>query len=226
MTGSVLALYLDAPLQSWGHQSRFDRRTTLSYPTRSGVLGMLCAAMGLGKTDLAGLVRLDSLELAVYGFTAGSRLTDYHTVGGGYDKKRQRQHIGRKASGAAGDTVLTYRDYLQGGRFGTLLGGTVELLQELDAALRDPRWGIWLGRKCCVPASPVAQGVFATEGEALDHLRGLEARRIGCEIDEVRVLRRVVEVAGFADGTDTLMDRPLDFGKRRFAPRRVSEGPG
>ena len=87
---AFLALYFDAPMQSWGYQSRFDRRTTLGYPTRSGVFGMLCAAMGIdwGETAVA-LARLQDIEMTVLVFELGGRLWDYHTVGGGYDKKTQ-----------------------------------------------------------------------------------------------------------------------------------------
>jgi CRISPR-associated Cas5-like protein len=44
-----LALMLDAPLQSWGFASRFQRRTTGLHPTKSGVIGLLCAALGAAK---------------------------------------------------------------------------------------------------------------------------------------------------------------------------------
>ena len=46
---AYLALLLDAPLQSWGYESRFQRRTTGLHPTKSGVIGLICAAMGLAK---------------------------------------------------------------------------------------------------------------------------------------------------------------------------------
>lgn len=46
---SYLALLLDAPLQSWGFASRFERRTTALHPTKSGIIGLICAAMGLAK---------------------------------------------------------------------------------------------------------------------------------------------------------------------------------
>ena len=46
---AYLALLLDGPLQSWGFASRFQRRTTGLHPTKSGVVGLICAAMGLAK---------------------------------------------------------------------------------------------------------------------------------------------------------------------------------
>jgi CRISPR system Cascade subunit CasD len=44
-----LALLLDAPLQSWGFASRFQRRTTGLHPTKSAITGLLAAALGVDK---------------------------------------------------------------------------------------------------------------------------------------------------------------------------------
>ena len=63
---AFLALYFDAPLQSWGYSSMFDRRTTLSQPTRSGVIGLLCAALGIDRADTVRLDQLDALGVTVY----------------------------------------------------------------------------------------------------------------------------------------------------------------
>ena len=43
---TALLLWLEAPLQSWGVDSRFGRRDTLPFPSRSGVLGLVCCATG------------------------------------------------------------------------------------------------------------------------------------------------------------------------------------
>ncbi len=215
MSGTAyLALYLDAPLQSWGYASRFDRRTTLAHPTRSGVIGLLAAALGMDRADAEGLARLDTLELSVYAFRMGGRLTDYHTVGGGYDAKRETRSICRKASGGTGNTVQTWREYLAGGRFGAVISGEAPLIEELAEAVRNPVWGVWLGRKSCVPAARLFEGVHADGDAALAALK----RVAGPEAD---VLRTVCEADGFSSGNDTLMDRPLDFATRQFAPRRI-----
>ncbi len=213
-----LALLLDAPLQSWGYQSKFDRRTTLSYPTRSGVIGMLCAAMGIDRADSARLAAFADLQMTVYVLRHGNRLTDFHTVGGGWDKKKNPGNIARTAEGKIGNTVVTRREYLEAARFGVVLAGPRSRLEEIAAALKNPRWGIWLGRKSCIPASPVLQGVFDSPEAALARLRqaaGTATEPAG------QSLRVITEAAEFADGSDTLMDRPLDFAERTFAPRRV-----
>lgn len=210
---AYLALYFDAPLQSWGYASKFDRRTTLAHPTRSGVIGLLCAALGVDRADTEGLRRLDALTVNVYAFKMGSRLTDYHTVGGGYDPKTESQKICRRASGGTGDTVQTWREYLESARFGVVISGNAALVAEMAAAVQNPKWGVWLGRKACVPASRLFEGVFGNEDDA---------RAALCKAAKAEgVVRTVREAATFEAGNDTVMDRPLDFAERRFAPRRI-----
>lgn len=214
----ILVLLLDGPLQSWGHSSRFQRRTTALHPTRSGITGMLCAALGLEKGSNAEhdwIQRLAPPNTRLFVFTmprqaAGRRhalsirrLEDFHTVSGtrSADNKPKR------------DAVISHRQYLLDARFGVFLYGDREMLGELDAALRDPTWGIWLGRKSCIPAAVVTRGVVKTEQEAMEAI-GLEDR----ELTEFAV---VGETETFAEGTDTIMDVPVNFETREFAPRRI-----
>ena len=209
-----LALFLDAPLQSWGYGSRFDYRTTLSFPTRSGIMGMICAAMGIDRNDAGSLRQFDATGMKSFTFSQNGRLVDFHTVGGGFDPKSERRHMVRRANNATPETVVTHREYLTHTRFGVILDGPETLIRRIAGALRHPRWGIWLGRKSCVPASPICQGVFADEQGALDRLK---------QVAGTEEIRRVVsESTNFDGGVDTLMDVPLDFAKRRFAPRRIS----
>jgi CRISPR system Cascade subunit CasD len=164
---TFLTLYLDAPLQSWGYQSRFDRRTSLSYPTRSGIIGMICAAMGVDRADTKGLKCFEPLTLSVYTFRQGRRLVDFHTVGGGWDKKINPQCVVPKADGKPGQTVVSRREYLQHSRYGVILQVDKTLGKRIAVAMINPIWGIWLGRKSCIPASPVFQGQFESEHDAL-----------------------------------------------------------
>jgi len=213
-----LALYFDAPLQSWGYASKFDRRTTLAHPTRSGVIGLLCAASGVDRTDTAALEKMNALTIDVFTFEQGERLTDYHTVGGGYDSKRESQKICRKASGGTGSTVQTWREYLEDARFGAVVSGNANQINALAEQVQNPVWGVWLGRKACIPAARVFAGVHADEAAALAALRVAAHDR--------PVVRAVRDAATFEGGTDTLMDRPLNFdpNARAFAPRRILVG--
>ena len=55
----TLLLRLAAPMQSWGVASKYTTRDTAMGPSKSGVIGLLAAALGRGRDesieDLAGL---------------------------------------------------------------------------------------------------------------------------------------------------------------------------
>lgn len=211
-----IALFLDGPLQSWGYQSRFDRRTTLSYPTKSGIVGMICAAMGIDREDPVGLSELVRLNMKVFLFPGYSRMTDFHTVGGGFDKKTHRQHIVKTADGKTRGTVITRREYLEEAKFGVVISGDEIQLEKISGFLKNPVWGVWLGRKCCIPASPIFQGIFVRQQDALALLEKLAGQKVS---------RVISDVDNFEDGTDSLMDIPLDFGRRFFTSRRIQDEP-
>ena len=46
-----LLLRLAGPLQSWGMLSHFNERDTARFPTRSGVIGLLAAALGIARDE-------------------------------------------------------------------------------------------------------------------------------------------------------------------------------
>jgi CRISPR system Cascade subunit CasD len=231
---ACLALLLDGPMQSWGFASRFTRRTTALHPTKSGVVGLLAAALGIDKygADEATLIeRLAALECTTVTLpkTCGERelsmlrLSDYHTIGGGYDDDEWMKKP-RAASGAKLDTVLSERHYLLDARFGVLVEGALDLLEEIAAKLRNPTWGLWLGRKCCIPATPLLVGV-GSDRDAAWHLlvkaAGLAEGRLLTEFDYV------IEGEA-AEGLDAewLNDTPVAYGAplgQRHAPRRIRQ---
>jgi len=219
---AFLALMLDAPLMSFEHSSRFQRRTTALHPTRSALLGMVCAAAGADKgsaAEAAWLERLGEAAVAVSVLAiprqpAGSRqpvpvlrLEDYHTV---LDTRR--------ASGAISkDAVVSHRQYLLDARFGVILAGPRATLDAVAAALRNPQWGIWFGRKSCIPAAPVVRGLASSQPKAL--------RMLDPDGRAIEEFDTVTDAATFADGTDTLMDAPVSFATRQFRPRRIAARP-
>ena len=227
-----LALLLDAPLQSWGFASRFQRRTTGLYPTKSGVIGLVCAAMGIGKgtdaerTTLPRLAELKMTSIAIPRRVGGPRsvvaaplpvrrMEDFHTVQGT-----------RRASGAPNkDPVVTRRQYLLEARFGVILAGGRALLERVAVALQDPVWGVWLGRKSCIPAEPVLVALCTEQKTAWQAI--LRAVKTD-EALPMESFTRVEEVADFAAGTDSYNDQPVSFGHadsssegRAFSVRRV-----
>ncbi len=84
----------------------------------------------------------------------------------------------------------------------------------LSEAIANPVWGLWLGRKTCIPTAPILGGLVKTKNEALKLLR----------IENINRYTWHEDVENFADGGDSLPDTPVSFAseKRLFSPRRVN----
>lgn len=217
-----LALYLDSPMQSWGYMSKFDQRTSYNFPTKSGILGMVCAAMGLPKSDTDKLSELNNLKVTIYQLSSSFRAVDFHTIGGGYDDKNQKQNIVLTANGKTGNTVVTRREYLMDAKFGVILSGDDLILREIHDAMLNPKWGVWLGRKSCIPTAPICHGIYSTEDDAKNKMESLW-KQIYPTIP-FGIKKTMRDAASFGDGTESLMDSPTDFLDRKFNIRRVTVG--
>jgi CRISPR system Cascade subunit CasD len=210
---SVLLLRLAGPMQSWGIRSRFSNRDTGLEPSRSGVIGLLCAALGRPRDE-----PLDDflpLRMAVRVDREGRLMRDYHTA---QDVRRADPTKGTQ------ETVLSERFYLADADFLVGLEGERPFLDQLAAALRRPVWPLFLGRKAFVPALPVCVGVSDD-----DLLKAMDAhpwrKRRPEEKPPDKELRGVIEVP-FGTG-EPRQDVPLSFvsRNRRFGVRHVKARP-
>lgn len=212
---NVLLLRLQGPMQSWGVQSRFKDRDTGLEPSKSGVVGLLCAALGSPRDDDATTTRVAALRMGVRVDRAGTQRHDYHTAGkdGFY-----------RASGKVEkeDVTISTRHYLADAAFLVALEDKKwGWLETLYVALQSPRWQLFLGRKAFVPSTPVW---LKRDGIQRDQTVESVLKNypwLGRE-DEVRPpeLRVVVEDR---NGNQTRPDQPISFSSldRQFAPRRV-----
>ena len=198
----TLLLRMRAPMMSWGDHSRFTIRDTRREPTKSAVIGLLCAALGRPRwepvNDLAALpmgVRVDKEGLVQ---------CDYHTV---------MDSI--KSSGGKGDTVISQRYYIADADYLVGLEGKSAQLSELANALQNPRWQIYFGRKSFVPSRPVYTHIIdlSMETALQQHPYGKGNQRLLPE-----ELRYVLEVT---NSLDVRRDVPLDWQKRQFGSRCV-----
>jgi CRISPR system Cascade subunit CasD len=216
LENAALALRLEGSLQSWGVDSQFNRRDTGLLPTKSGIAGMCCAAFGHPRGSIAeneflkvfASLRMTSIVIPRKNGKGNPlpvrRLSDYHTV----------QNT-RRASGAINtDCVLTHRQYLCDALFGVVLEGSGGVLRSIADALADPVWGLWLGRKACIPSAPVLAGFKDSRDEALRLLLG--DLPLGS-------FTRQEEAISFVEGRDSLPDVAISFASERrlFSPRRV-----
>jgi CRISPR system Cascade subunit CasD len=232
-----LALWLDGPLQSWGSASRFTRRTTELFPTKSGIVGLLAAAMGVDKFQpdeartIAHLAGLQCTVITMPRQQGGKplpilRLEDFHTIGGGYEPDEDWQSMPRSADNKTlKNPVISYRHYLLDARFGVLLEGDSALIEQAAAALRNPRWGVWFGRKCCLPASPILVALAADRAAAWRALLNRASLPPETPLDQ---FDRVSDIQAGEDGDEVLNDLPVSFGAvigQRYAPRRIHRTP-
>lgn len=91
---AVLLLRLAAPLQSWGADSKFETRRTNREPTKSGVIGMLAAAVGLRRDRTAELETLNKLRFGVRIDREGELLVDFHMAKNPEKETRTILHTG------------------------------------------------------------------------------------------------------------------------------------
>ncbi len=226
---AVLLLRLCGPMQAWGTQSRFRIRDTGLEPSKSGVLGLVCSALGRGRSGTVD--DLASLRMGVRVDQEGVVRRDYQTAGGVHRKGEEYGVV--TADGKNGGTVTSNRYYLSDADFIVGLEGKtqadVELLLTIDKALRNPRWQIFLGRKSYLPSVPV----YLPKGESLVKNSTLEktlisypwprhGKQVPEESKRPSQLRFVVET-DYGLGTETRQDQPegLAFLTRRFLPRSV-----
>ena len=226
---SVLLLRLCGPMQSWGTQSRFTMRDTGLEPSKSGVIGLICAALGRPRServdDLAGLrmgVRVDR---------EGIMKRDYQTAGGAH-RKGQKYGV-RTAEDKPGSTVTSSRYYLADADF--LIGFESSdqegsrCLENINTKLREPVWQLFLGRKACPPSVPVFlpnDDGIVKDCSLMDALMKYPWPRAGQGVpkEDKRPDRlRFVLETDYGVGEETRYDQPegASFSTRRFLPRSV-----
>ena len=207
---AVLLLRFSGPLQSWGDSSRFTRRMTRREPTKSGVVGLLASALGRSREE--SVADLAQLELGVRSDQPGTIVRDFQS---------EKSLDGKKVM------PLTHRYYLADAKFLVALGGDEELLHRLDAAVKAPRWPLYLGRRSCPPDAPLSLGVheeYATVREALEKESWIASDwyRRKCKREEMSTLEVSCDAR---DGEPCVSqaDYPLDFSlrERRYACRPV-----
>ena len=231
MSDPYLLMWLEATLQSWGHDSKFGRRDSLDFPTKSGVFGLLCCALGAGGKQIEWLAHWADRDLQVQAYVPTDKqgkplprqplLRDFQMVGSGYDDQDPWQNLlipktseVKKPNGAG--TKMTYRYYLQDMAFAVILQGTQNELERLELALQSPVWDLYLGRKNCVPTEFIAQGIYSDALLAMDRAGQLAESKKRVPVFQV--------LQGEHDGEVlTLNDVPLQFGEHKlYRDRRVT----
>jgi len=204
-----LILKLDGPMQAWGGHTYEDFRPSHLFPTRSGLLGLLGACLGIDRHDRDGLRRLaSSVEFTVradrHEKKRSLKLPDFHTV-----------LEARKVNGKPNENpVVSRREYLFDASFTVTVGereGAKIGLDMLAESVRQPRYTPSLGRRSC----PLARPLFDSWREAAN---GIEA------LKQVPPAHGVIYGEGRAVANDRPMpirDVPQHGRHRKFGTRWV-----
>ncbi len=208
---ATVLLRLMGPMQSWGTISRFDERDTGKEPSKSGVLGLVAAALGIDRENWYDLEPLCRLRMGVRHDRHGVPKRDYQTA----------QRVISADGSKIHDTAVTTRHYLADAAFLVgLCGEDRPLLERIHGALADPVWPLALGRKSYVPSEPIWMPdavVDADLRETLVRWPDITSPRPGAPRNPWILSLESADRSGLMK-----MDQPLSsFAERRFGPRFV-----
>lgn len=203
----TLLLRLQGPMQSWGTTSRFDERDTQLEPSKSGVIGLLCAALGRDRTEPVD--DLAALRMGVRVDREGIPMRDYQTATGVL--------VAASAKPDRERTVVSPRFYLSDAAFLVgLEGDDLSLLKRLHEALQRPVWPLALGRKSFVPGGPVYLPDGLVNTPLQTSLQDYDSEH---HPRPAAVMRLVLEHPG--QGSIRLDQPVAPYAQRRFGPRFV-----
>ncbi|MBX9295648.1 type I-E CRISPR-associated protein Cas5/CasD [Chromobacterium vaccinii] len=239
-----LVFRLYGPMASWGELAVGEQRVSADHPSRSALLGLLGAALGVRRSDEGGQQALSrGYRFGVKLVAAGMPLRDYHTVQWPdipkkFSYRTRRQEMRDKAKL---NTILSSREY----RSDSLSVVAVEAapdaphgLAALADALCSPVFMPYLGRKSCPLALPLDPrvGGFDTLKQALDSrddeplLPGVDPDDddllpVDIDLDKDRQARYFWDEAMADAGMDATLqlmrhDQPLSRRRWQFEPRR------
>ncbi len=212
-----LILKLHGPMQAWGEHTFEGSRPSANFPTRSGILGLLGACLGINRNDKGRLenlatsiglaVRVDTRQLlrsdgTLKGFQV-VKMIDYHTV-----KGAREDYVGLKKH----DTIQTWREYLYDAEFTVALWNHTNAalhIAQIESAVKQPLFTPYLGRRSC----PISRPLFEARLQSPDILTAFN------EIQPIGGTLYSEEKIG--DRMKRVRDVPLIQQPRQFASRNL-----
>ena len=216
-----LLMWLEGPLQSWGDRSRYSRRETQLFPTKSGVYGLILCALGLSGAQTEILAVMSDFRLDVFGykklksdFSENSIMRDFHMIGSGYDNSDlwEKYLIPKTQQGKAavgGGSKITYRYYLQNMAFACILEIPSNFDVDIASALETPKWPLFL---------VIYRGTFDEYQDAVD-----KADNIAVVKERYKSIEAYDGRRDDLEGVDfwVLNDVPVEFGDYKKYRERI-----
>lgn len=226
-----LMFRLYGPMAAWGDIAVGEYRPTFAHPSKSALLGLIAAALGLRRDEEDAHQKLaDSYAIAVLIDNMGILLRDYHTVQAPSAKKGIT-HGSRRSELSSADlnAIESKRDYRCDALYTVAIWSIGKSpaykLIDLAEALKHPAFTLYLGRKSCPLALSLHPQIVEGENlkqafskanfpdeEMLRYLPKSEYSWIYWERDE--------ESGFMTEGIITRRDNPLSRRRWQFSDRQ------
>jgi CRISPR system Cascade subunit CasD len=232
---AFLIFRLYGPMAAAGEIAVGEHRPTADHPSRSAVIGLIGAALGIRRDEEAAQAALArGYRLAVRVDAPGALMRDYHTaqVPSASSGRRRNRFMTRRDELAGPDesrnTVLSTRDYRCDAVYTVGIARTDEhapyTLDAIADALRSPVFALYLGRKSCPLAVPVDPRVVEAEDliaalQREDSVNDLFVRHLLREGDRAVYWDADCPTACRPAEERTCRDVPLHRGRWQFSER-------
>ncbi|MGO2374428.1 MAG: type I-E CRISPR-associated protein Cas5/CasD [Pseudoalteromonas prydzensis] len=145
-------------LSAYGLQTFDVHRRVNHFPTRSAIVGLLAAALGITRKEQQALYELsEQIMTAVQVNQAGEKMMDYHTV------QNFRSPDGKIQKG----TKPTYREYWCDSEHTFAISADATLISKLEVAVKAPKFTLFQGRKCCPLTRPLFERIIDESNPAI-----------------------------------------------------------
>jgi CRISPR system Cascade subunit CasD len=243
-----LLFRLYGPMASWGEIAVGESRHTSVKPTKSALLGLLGAALGVSRdNETAQRALASDYHFAIYMLSTGQLLRDYHTaqapdsVGKFQYRTRRDELVNGKARLG---TVLSSREYRTNAQAVIVVRKLEHAkwsLDELKQALLAPKYHLYLGRKSCPLAAPLQPEILTADNyrqamqnyqpkPLLHALKGWDSQQRWLPDDELQCYFWEGCVEDFSQSCDEFnpeqvqqlsqYDQPLSRDRWQFKPRQ------
>ncbi len=180
-----LVFRLYGAMASWGEIAVGESRHSATHPSKSALLGLIAAAMGIKRDEEEKQVVLSSgYRFAVKLLSSGDFLRDYHTTQvpdsvGKFSYRTRRDELvqGQDRLG----TNLSTREYRTDSVAIVALYALADApysLSEIQDALLRPAFHLYQGRKSCPLAAPLAPAIIENQAGFMAALNAYEMKPI------------------------------------------------
>lgn len=161
-----LLFRLYGPMCAWGDIAVGEQRPSAGHPSKSAVLGLLAAALGVRRDEEDRQKSLaDAYAMAVRVDASGELLRDYHTAQVPPERRGVRYYTRQdELRSDKLNTILSQRDYRMDASYSVAVWAKNDsppwALSDVQSALQRPHFSLYLGRKSCPLSLPLQARVI------------------------------------------------------------------